>query len=334
MESPSSTRRKILRSTAAWSVLTFAATGSRSARAGANYPERALRLLVAFPPGGATDLIARELGKGLTEIWGQPVVVDNKPGAAGLIAADTVAKATPDGYTLMLATDGAIVAVPFLVANTPYDSVTDFSPVSLVAGIPLMLVANPNLGVKTFNEFIALAKSKPGRIDYASSGVGASHYMSMELLQRVAGISLNHIPYKGGAPALQDVLAGRVPVMFSAISTSIPYIRAGKLVPLATGSLERSPLLPDLPTVAELGYPGFEAGNWVGILAPKNTPPELVATIRSGLEKVVHTKSYRDTVQAQGNEVRSSTTADFKERIKREYARNREMIKAAGVEPT
>jgi tripartite-type tricarboxylate transporter receptor subunit TctC len=295
------------------------------------FPDHAVRLLVAFPPGGATDLIARELSRALTAVWNQPIVVDNRPGAAGLIAAETTAKAAPDGYTLFLATDGAITAVPFLQEKMPYDALNDFVPVEMVAGIPLMLVANPDLKVKTLAEFVALAKSKPGAIDYASSGVGASHYMSMELFQRAAGIKLNHIPYKGGAPALQDVVAGRVSVMFSAISTALPFIKNGRLVPLATGSLERSPLMPELPTVAELGFPGFEAGNWVVILAPKGTTPELSARIRDGLEKVVHTAAYRNALEAQGNEARSSTSEEISKRIRTEYERNRILIKNAGI---
>ena len=295
------------------------------------YPNRPVKLIVAFPPGGATDLIGREVAKGLQGIWGQTVIVDNKPGAAGMIAADATARATPDGLTLMLATDGAIVAIPFLQEKMPYDALTDLKPIALVAGIPLILFANPNLKVKTFAEFLAVAKANVNGIDYASSGIGGSHHLSMELLQRAAGIKLNQVAYKGGAPALQDVLAGHVAVMWAAVSTALPHIHSGKLVPLAIGSLERSTLLPVVPTVDELGYPGFEAGNWVGVMAPAGLPVATVLKIQQDLKTVVRTAGYRERIISQGNEVRFSSFEEFTARIHAEYARNKIFFAAAGI---
>jgi tripartite-type tricarboxylate transporter receptor subunit TctC len=295
------------------------------------FPERPVKLTVAFPPGGATDTIGREVAKGLQSLWGQAVVIDNKPGAGGMLAAADTARAAPDGYTLFLATDGAIVSIPFLHDKVPYNPLTDLKPIALVGGIPLILVANRSLKVNTFAEFVAAAKAKPNGIDYASSGVGASHHLSMELLQRAAGIKLHHIVYKGGAPALHGVLAGEAPVMWVAVSTALPHIQSGKLVPLATGSLGRSPLLPHVPTVAELGYPGFEAGNWVGIMGPAGLPAALTQKIEADLQKVVGTPAYREHLVAQGNEVRSSSSEEFAARVRSEYMRNKAFFPSAGI---
>jgi tripartite-type tricarboxylate transporter receptor subunit TctC len=215
--------------------------------------------------------------------------------------------------------------------KTPYDPLTDLKPIALVGGIPLILVANPSLQVKTFKEFIAAAKAKPGSINYASSGIGASHHMSMENLQRVAGIKLNHVSYKGGAPALTDVLGGHVPVMWVAMSTALPHIQAGKLVPLAYGGLERSELLPNIPTVAELGFPGFEAGNWVGVMGPAKMPAALVQKIQNDLRKVTQTPGYREHLIAGGNEVRTSTSEEFSKRVHAEYSRNKVLLSKSAI---
>ncbi|MDX3906501.1 MAG: tripartite tricarboxylate transporter substrate binding protein [Pigmentiphaga sp.] len=296
-----------------------------SAWAADAFPSRPVRMVVSFPPGGATDTIARELAQSMKAVWNEPVIVENRPGAAGVIAAENVSRATPDGSTLFLTTDGAITGVPFLPGVSSCNPLTDLKPVSLVAGIPLILVANPSLGVKTLDEFIALAKRRPGEIDYASGGTGASHHLSMEALQRAAGIQLNHIAYKGGAPGLQDVVAGHVPVMWVAVSTVLSQIQAGKVVPLAIGSLERSRLLPNVPTMDELGFPKFEAGNWVGVMGPPGLPDALVRKIQADLATVTQSKEYKDRIGAQGNEARTSGTAEFAERIKVEYARNKEL---------
>lgn len=311
-------------------VLASTLTGP-AALAQSGYPSRPVKLIVAFPPGGATDLIGREVAKGLQEIWGQSVIVDNKPGAAGMIAAEATTRAAPDGLTLMLATDGAMVVIPFLQEKVPYNALTDLKPIAMVAGIPLILVASPGLGVKTFGEFLAAAKANTKGIDYASSGMGGSHHMSMELLQRTTGIKLNQIAYKGGAPAMQDVLAGHVPVMWSAVSTALPHIQSGKLVPLAIGSLERSPALPNVPTVAELGYPGFEAGNWVGVVAPAGVPDATVQKIERDLQTVVRAAAYRERIISHGSEVRFSNSEQFTARVQADYVRNKAIIAAAGI---
>jgi tripartite-type tricarboxylate transporter receptor subunit TctC len=310
------------------SVMVFAAAG---AGAQEKYPERPVRLLSSNPPGGAGDLIARAMAKGLSEIWGQSVLVDNKPGAAGVIAGQLLARAAPDGHTLFVVPDTTLVVVPFLQAKMPYDTLTDFAPVGLIGAAPLVLVAHPSLNVKQLPALFEAARARPGAIDYATGGSGSVQHIPMVLLQRLAGISLNHVPYKGGSPALQDVLAGRVQVIFTALSSSLPHLRQGRLVPLAVGTLQRSPLLPDVPTVAELGFPGFEASPWASVVAPGGTPPALVERISRDLERVTRTDAYRDTLVKLGNEVRSSTPRELSERIRREYERNRELIKAAGI---
>jgi tripartite-type tricarboxylate transporter receptor subunit TctC len=295
------------------------------------FPERPVRFLVSFPPGGSGDLMARAMAKGLADVWPQPVVVDNKPGGSGVVAGEILARAQPDGHTLAMLPDATLVVVPFLQEKMPYDTLTDIVAVGLMGAAPLALVAHPTLKARQLGDFLAAARAKPGAIDYASSGHGGPHHMAMVSLQRQAGITLNHIPYKGGAQALQDVVAGRVPVMFSGISTALPFIKEGKLLPLASGTLERSPLMPDVPTVAELGYPGFEASPWAAVMAPRDTPPALVEKISADLARVTRTQAYRDALVSFGNEVRSSTPRALAERIRREYDTNRALIKAAGI---
>ena len=289
--------------------------------------ERPTKLVVSFPAGGAADVIARELALGLKEIWRQPVIIDNKPGAAGVIAAETTVRAAPDGTTLFVTTDGAVTGVPFIGDKVPYDPLKDLKPIAIVGGLPLVLVVNPSLGVKTVKEFIDLARSKPGGIDYASGGTGASHHLSMEALQRVAGIRLNHIPYKGGAPALVDVVAGHVPVMWVALSTGMANIQAKKVIPLGLGSLQRSALLPDLPTMDESGYPRFEAGNWVGVMGPAGMPDALVARIAADLRTVSNSAAYRSALGRQGNESSYTGTAEFAQRVRVELDQNKVLAK-------
>jgi tripartite-type tricarboxylate transporter receptor subunit TctC len=301
------------------------------ASAQSGFPNKPVRLIVAYPPGGAVDGIGREIAKGLSDLWGQSVVVENKPGAAGVIAADTTAKAAPDGYTLFLATDGITVVVPFLQSKMPYDTLTDLKPIAMVGTIPLILVASQSAKFKTVAELVTQAKAKPDGIDYASNGVGVSPHMAMEHFQRTANIKLNHVPYKGSAQAFQDVLGGRVPVMWAAVSVSVPHIQAGKLVPLAMGSVERLPVLPNVPTVAELGYRGFEAATWIGVMGPGKLPEPLVQKIQADLRKVTQNQGYRERQIAAGNEVRSSTSEEFSKRIAVEYNRNKALFASGGI---
>ena len=297
----------------------------------AGYPNRPVKLIIPFSAGGATDLIVRELAKGLTDIWGQPVVPENKPGASGVIAVETTARATPDGYTILLGSESFFSVLPFLNEKLPYNPVSDLKPTALVGAVPMILVAHPALKVKTLAEFVNAAKADAKGLDYASSGIGASHHMSMELLQRAAGIKLNHIAYQGGAPALQDVLAGHILVMWSAVSTALPHIKSGKLVALAVGSLERSPPLPNVPTVSESGYPGFETGSWVGVFAPAATPPAILQKIERDVNTLVRSPGYRERLIAAGSEIRYGTAEQVVARMAVEYSRNKLILAHAGI---
>jgi tripartite-type tricarboxylate transporter receptor subunit TctC len=301
-----------------------------SAQTETTYPTRPVSLLVGFPPGGAVDVIGRDLAKGLQELWGQPVVVSNKTGGGSMLAAETAARAAPDGLTLLLASDSSIVVIPFLQEKMPYNSLTDLKPIGLVANIPMMLVASPSMKVKALGEFVSLAKAKPGSVDYASFGFGTAHHISMERLQSAAGIKVNHVPYGTTSP-VSDLIAGHIPVMWSGVSSVLTNIQAGKLVPLAVGSAERSPHLPNVPTVAETGYPGFEAGIWVGLLAPAGLPAALTQKIQRDLQAVVRSSAFRERIAAQGNEARSSTTAEFANLIQVDYARNKALFGTIGA---
>jgi tripartite-type tricarboxylate transporter receptor subunit TctC len=293
-------------------------------------PGRPVTLIVGFPPGGSPDLIAREVARGLQEIWGQPVVVNNKSGGGSMLAAEAAVRSAPDGSTLLLATDSAIVVIPFLQEKVPYNSLTDLKPIAIAGNIPMMLVASPAMKVRNFTEFIATAKARPGLIDYASYGIGTAHHISMERLQIAAGIKLNHVPY-GTTPPISDLIAGHVSVMWSGVSTVLPLIQAGKLLPLAVGSVERLPQLPNVPTVAELGYPGFEAGIWAGVMAPAGVSANFVKKVQGDIQRLVAMPAYRDKLIAQGNEARFLSTDDFAKRIQTEHAHNKELFGKLGI---
>jgi len=240
-----------------------------------SYPTRSITIVVPFPAGGSADTLARLLGARLSEKFGQAVVVDNKPGVGGNIGTDLVAKAVPDGYTLLLAPSSISIA-PHLYKKLAYDPIKDFAPVTLIGNIPMAVVVNPNFPAKSIKELIAMAKEKPGAIDYASAGNGTTNHLAVEQFKQITGIELTHIPYRGNPLAVLDVIGGRVPVFFDFVLTALPHIRDGKVRVLATTGLKRSEVLPDVPTVDEAGVPGFEAGTWFGIYAPAKTPRAIV----------------------------------------------------------
>jgi tripartite-type tricarboxylate transporter receptor subunit TctC len=267
----------------------------------AAYPERPVRLVVPVAAGGGNDIVARMIAQKLTESWGRQVVVDNRPGAATAIGAEIVARAVPDGYTVML------VSVSFAInasvaTRLPFDSVKDFAPITLAARVPQILVVHPALPATSVSDLIALAKQRPGEINYASAGSGSSTHLAMELLLDKAGIALNHVPYKGTAPALTDLLAGQVQVMFDAIPPSLPHIRSGRIRPIAIGSAERSASMPDLPTVGESGVPGYAFTSWFGIFAPGGTPRALVDRLNGELVRIVRLPDIRERLLAMGVE--------------------------------
>ena len=313
-----------------WALNFHASAWAQSA---AGYPNRPVKLLVSFPPGGFADLVGRSLAQALTQVWGQPVIVDNRPGGAGILASDVAAKSNPDGYTLYLATDGPFVINPYIYNKLPYNPVSDFMPAALVAYTPLALVVNPKeVSAKTLSEFITAARANPAKhLNYASGGSGGPHHLSMEALKVVTGINPNHIPYKGGAPALQAVLGGEVATAFSAISTSLPHAKAGKLQILASGGLKRSLLAPEVPTIAESGYPGFEASAWAGVVAPKGTPQAIVGKIEADILKIARDPQFAQHLLAAGAEPFPGTAVEFRELIKKDQQRYSKLIRELNI---
>jgi tripartite-type tricarboxylate transporter receptor subunit TctC len=294
------------------------------------YPSKPIRIVVPYPPGGFNDTLGRTLAAKFTESWGQPAIVENKPGANTLIGSDFVAKSAPDGYTLL------IVAFPFavtpsLIRNMPYDTVKDFAPVILAAQSPNILVVNPELPVKSVGDLIALAKAKPDGLSYASTGNGSSNHISMELFKSLAGVKLVHIPYKGSAPAVTDLLGGQVQVMFDNAPNVMPQVKAGRLRALAQSGLTRSSIAPELPTVVEAGVPGYEVMVWFGLVAPAGTPREVIAKLNAEVLKILALPDVRERFLAQGVEPMGSTPEQFGEHIRAQMAKWGRVVAEAGV---
>jgi tripartite-type tricarboxylate transporter receptor subunit TctC len=295
-----------------------------------DYPNRPVRVLVGQPPGGPTDIVARLVAQKLQEKWGQPVVVENRPGAGSNIVTDLVVKAPKDGYTLMVATTQPIVN-PYLYANVGWDPQRDLAPVSLISKAYIVLVVHPDTPAKDLKELIALARAKPGSLSWASAGNGGTGHLALELFKTSAGVEVVHVPYKGTQPALTDLLGGRVPVMFDGVITSLPHIKAGKLRPIAVASLTRSPLLPDVPTMSEAGLPGFEAVGLADVFAPAGTPPEIVGKIAADIAAVTQDPEVRDKLVGMGLEVVGSSPSDFAAYVRSESAKWGKVIRDAGV---
>ncbi|HSV19375.1 MAG TPA: tripartite tricarboxylate transporter substrate binding protein [Casimicrobiaceae bacterium] len=310
------------------------ATGTLPDQAAAaeSYPTRAIRIIVAYPAGGANDIVARSIAEELAKDLGQPVVVENKSGAAGVVGAEAAAHAAPDGYTLLMAA-GAHTLAPSLNAKLPYDIVTDFQPVSLAATSTYLLVVNPGVPVRSVKELIALAKSQPGKLNFASSGAGAPPHLAGVLFQKMTGTELNHVPYRGDTPGIADLVAGHVQLAFFSISPLIPQVQAGTLRALAITSDTRSAAMPDLPTLAESGLPGYNVGTWWGLMAPAGTPRSVIDRLAVAMKKAVASPSIRERFIAGGIDPKSNTPEEFAAMVKGEVARYRELAKAAGVEP-
>ena len=295
------------------------------------YPTRPIRLVVPFPAGGTTDILAREVGQRLSMTLGQPVVIDNRPGAAGNIGADLVAKSAPDGYTLLMGTVGTHAINASLYAKMPYDHVKDFAPVILVAGVPNVLEVNPALPVNSVADLIKLAKAKPGQINFASSGSGTSIHLSGELFKTMAGVDMTHVPYKGSAPAITDLIGGQVQVMFDNLPSSLQFIKAGKLRAIAVTSAKRAPALPDVPTIAESGLPGFEASSWFGIVAPAGMPPAIIARINNDVDQWLQSSEAKEKLLAQGAIPAGGTPEQFAAHIRAETEKWAKVVKASGA---
>jgi tripartite-type tricarboxylate transporter receptor subunit TctC len=311
-------------------IAAFAGAAPSAAQAPA-YPTKPIRLVVPFPPAGATDILARAVAQKLTEVWGQSVVVDNRPGAGGNIGSELVARAAPDGYTLEMGTVGTHAINSSLYAKMPYDHVKDFAPVILVAAVPNVLVVNPAVPANSVRELIAYAKANPGKLNFASSGSGTSIHLSGELFKVMAGVEVTHVPYKGSAPALQDLLGGQVQLMFDNLPPSLPQIKAGKLRALGVTTAARSPALPDVPTIAESGLPGFESSSWFGVLAPAGTPPAIIAKLNAEIAKWLATPEAKDRLVAIGANGAGGSPEDFAKHIAAETAKWAKVVKESGA---
>ncbi len=295
------------------------------------YPTKAIRWIVTYPPGGPTDFVARAIGAKLTEAWGQQVVIDNRAGAGGVIGTDLAAKAVPDGYTLLFGTSAGLTINPALVSKLPYDPVRDFAPVSLLVINPQILVVNNSVPVGSVKELIAYAKSRPGQLNYASVGQGSPNHLGMELLKALTGIAMLHVPYKGTGPAVTDLLGGQVQLMFNSMPLVLPLVKGGKLKGLAVGSAQRSPAVPDLPTVAEAGVPGFENVTWYGMFAPAKTHKDVVAKLNVQVVKILGDPEMAQRMASQGAEPRTTTPDELARFMRVESERWKKVIKTAGI---
>jgi tripartite-type tricarboxylate transporter receptor subunit TctC len=295
------------------------------------YPNKPIRLIVQFTPGTSTDIIGRLVGQKLSEAWGQPVVVDNRPGAGAVIGTETAAKSAPDGYTLVMAVSSAFGINPGLVPNLPYDVLRDFALVSNVVFTPQTLVVPGGSSVKSVKELVSLAKEKPGTLNYGSLGSGSTSHLTMELFRSVAGIQVTHVPYKGSPPAYADLFAGNLQLMFDAVPAVLPHAKSGKLRALAVGSSTRSAFMPDVPTVAESGYPGFEAVGWIGLAAPAKTPDTVLDKLNAEINKMLATQDVKDRLAGLGVTPAGSTRAQFTGFVRSEIAKWGKLIKDANI---
>jgi tripartite-type tricarboxylate transporter receptor subunit TctC len=297
-----------------------------------SYPNRVIRWVIPVAPGGSPDLLARALAPRLTELLGQPVVVDNRAGGNAMIGAELVARAPADGYTWLLAT-GQHTVTPALVKKMPYDIIGDFAPVALIMQASQLLTVHPSVPAKSVRELIAVARARPGRLNYGSGGLGSAAYMSGELFKSMAKVEMAHISYKGAGPALIDLLGGHLDLMFPAILSSAPYHKAGRLRGLGVTSARRHPSLPDLPAVAEAGLPGYQTGSWYGILVPAATPRDIVNRVNAAVLKLVNAADIRDALIAQGGDPETGTPEELARLMKEELARSAAIVKSAGVKP-
>jgi len=295
------------------------------------YPDKPIRLVVHFPPGGPTDIVGRAVAQKLTAAWGQQVIVDNRPSAGGVVGVEAVVRANPDGYTLLLGTGGSMAIAPAFNAKLPYNVFTDLAPVSLLVINPQILVFHPAFAPNSVRELVALAKAQPGRINYASVGPGSPNHLGMEMLKAMAGIDLVHIPYKGTAAALTDVLAGQVSLMFNSMPSVLPQVRNGKLKGIAVGSARRSPAAPDIPTVAESGLPGFDYVTWYGLYAPAATPKAIIRKLNTEIVRMLADPELAQRLAVQGADPQSTTPEGLARYMREEHARWKRVITTAGI---
>jgi tripartite-type tricarboxylate transporter receptor subunit TctC len=313
--------------------LTAATLTAPAAHAQGNYPNKPIRLIVAFPPGGSTDIIARLVGQKLGERVGQQLVIDNRGGAGGTIGTEIAARATPDGYTLTMGTTSTHVIAVGAYGKLKYDPVKDFAPLTLVASTPYLLTVHPGVRATTLKEFVALVKSQPGKLNFASAGTGSTTQLAMEMLKMAAGIDIVHVPYNGNAPAGVATMSGQVQALFGSMPAVLPHAKAGRLRPLAVGTAKRSPSLPDVPTVAESGYPGYEASLWLGFFAPKGVPADILKRLHTELVAIAQSAEMKEQFERNGASPVTNSPAELSKLVASEIEKYRKVIVAAGIKP-
>jgi tripartite-type tricarboxylate transporter receptor subunit TctC len=324
-------RRRTSPTATALALLVWAFSATTAAFAQTNYPTRPIRFIVPFPPGGGTDILSRLVANKLTERLGWQIVVDNRAGAGGNIGLDAGAKATPDGYTMVMGQTSNLTINPSLHSKLPYDSVRDFQPVSVVASSPIAFMISAKAPYRTLPDLIAAAKAKPGEVTFATTGNGTVGHLTGELLQRIAAVKYVHVPYKGSAQAFPDLLGGRTHFFLASLETAMPQMKAGTIRTLAVTSPQRVPAVPDIPTVAESGYPGFDTATWYGILVPKGTPQPIVSRLATEVVKVLESPEVRERMAANGGATIKPGPTEFSALIKSELAKWNRVIKEAGV---
>ena len=327
------TRRSLVSALTVATTVGMAALAPMTASAQDAYPSKMVRIVVPFPPGGSTDLLARKIGEKLSAQWKQTVIVDNRPGAGGTVGADHVSKAAPDGYTLLLGVTGSNGIAGSLYPNLPYDPIKGFTPVTAVVSAPLIIVRNERLSAKTLPELVAAAKAKPGSITYGSPGTGTSMHLTGEMFELATKTALLHIPYRGSAGALTDLMGGQIDLMFGDVLVVMPQIEAKKITPIAVTSKERHPLFPNVPTVAESGYPGFEALSWQGLFAPPGTPAAVVDKINKDVNAALASPDIQEYFVSRGFKLGGSGAAEYKAFIEAENKKWAGIVKTAGVKP-
>ena len=319
--------KRIVSAFAALTLAVFASAASAQA-----WPAKPIKWIVPFAPGGTTDILARTIGEKLARALGQPVIIENKPGAGGGVGAEFTAKAPPDGYTIMGGTISTHAINASLYKSLTYDPIKDFAPITLIARVPNMLVVNPDVPAKNVAELIALMKANPGKYTFASSGNGTSQHLSGELFKAMAGVEMQHIPYKGSPPALQDVVAGQVTMTFDNITTAWPLAKGGKLRALAVTTAKRASIAPDVPTLAESGLTGYEVGSWQGVFAPAGTPPEIVKRLNAEIVKIINQPDVKEKLVSLGAEPVANTSEEFGALVKAEVAKWADVVKKSGAQ--
>ena len=296
------------------------------------YPSKPVRFIVPYVPGGAADIVGRAVAQRFSERFGVPVIVDNRAGAGGNLGTELAAKSTPDGHTILMGNVGPLSISVSLYKKLPYNPLTDLAPVSLMVIYPNVLVVHPGVAAKSVSELVTLAKARPKQLAYASAGTGSSTHLAAELLKSMAGIDMVHIPYKGGGQAVVDVMAGQVQLYFSSMLGALPHVKSGKLRALGVTSAKRSRATPDLPTIAESGFPGYEAVNWLGLLAPARTPAAIIARLNGEIVKIFSQPDVEERLAAQGGEAQTNTPAQFAEHIQSEIRKWSRVIKVSGMQ--